>query len=86
MNDASRAQGWGICTGAALLAVVFLIGVLNGSYWALAIPVSIVALFALGLAGWVGYTIATIRVETEPEVSQPPSAPEGPAHIADGSS
>lgn len=82
MNDASRTQGWGICLGAAVLALIFLIGVLNGSYWALAIPVSIVVLFALGLAGWVGYTIATIRVEPEPDVQ--PEVPAAPA--ADGTS
>lgn len=84
MNDASRTQGWAICTGAAVLALVFLIGVLNGSYWALAIPVSIVVLFALGLAGWVGYTIATIRVEPEPEITSQADGPAAPA--ADGTS
>jgi hypothetical protein len=46
------------------------IGILNGSYWALAIPVAILTLFALGLVAWVGYTIATIQVETDatPEI------------------
>ena len=70
MNDASRAQGWAICGGAALAALLFVLGVLNGSYWALAIPVAIVTLFALGLVAWVGYTIATIQVETDahPEI------------------
>ena len=70
MNQASRAQGWAICGGAAVAALVFVIGILNGSYWALAIPVAIVTLFALGLVAWVGYTIATIQVETDagPEI------------------
>ena len=70
MNEASRAQGWAICGGAGLAAFLFVIGILNGSYWALAIPVAILTLFALGLVGWVGYTIATIQVEadTGPEV------------------
>ena len=66
MNDASRFQGWAICIGAALLSILFLIGLLNGSYWALALPVAILTLFVLGLAGWVGYTIATIQVEADP--------------------
>ena len=55
MNDASRAQGWAICAAAGVAALLFLIGLLNGSYWALAIPVAIVTFFALGLVAWVGY-------------------------------
>jgi len=66
MNDASRSQGWGICIGAGVLALLFVIGVLNGSYMALAIPVVVLTLFALGLTAWVGFTIATIQVEAEP--------------------
>ncbi|MDP6977678.1 MAG: hypothetical protein QF570_03630 [Myxococcota bacterium] len=66
MNDASRTQGWAICIGAGVLALLFVIGVLNGSYMALAIPVAILTLFVLGLMGWVGYTIATIQVEADP--------------------
>ena len=70
MNETSRAQGWAICATAGLAAFLFLIGLLNGSYWALAIPVAIITLFALGLVGWVGYTIATIQVEADagPEI------------------
>ncbi|MEE8507658.1 MAG: hypothetical protein V3T07_01225 [Myxococcota bacterium] len=67
MTDASRAQGWAICIGAALLALLFTIGVLSGSYLALAIPVSAVVFFLLGLTAWVGYTIATIHVDLESE-------------------
>ena len=66
MNETSRAQGWAICGGAGLAALLFLIGILNGSYWAIAIPVAIVTFFALGLVAWVGYTIATIQIEADP--------------------
>lgn len=66
MNDASRTQGWAICIGAGVLAFLFLVGILNGSYWALALPVAALTFFGLGLAGWVGYTIATIQVEPDP--------------------
>jgi len=66
MTDASRVQGWAICGGAIGLGLLFGIGVLNGSYWALAIPVAVLVFFVLGLASWVGYTIATIQVEPEP--------------------
>jgi hypothetical protein len=65
MNDASRTQGWAICAGAGLLACLFIVGILNGSYWALALPVAVLTLFVLGLAAWVGFTIATIQVEPE---------------------
>lgn len=70
MNQTSRNQGWAICGGAGLAALVFLVGILNGFYWALAIPVAIVTLFALGLVAWVGYTIATIQVDADagPEI------------------
>jgi len=70
MNDTSRTQGWAICGGAGLAALLFLVGILNGSYWAIAIPVAIVTFFALGLVAWVGYTIATIQVDADasPEI------------------
>ena len=70
MNETSRVQGWAICGGAGLAALIFLVGILNGSYWAIAIPVAILTFFALGLVAWVGYTIATIQVETHagPEI------------------
>ena len=70
MNEASRIQGWAICGSAALAALLFVLGILNGSYWAIALPVAIITLFALGLVAWVGYTIATIQVETDasPEI------------------
>jgi hypothetical protein len=71
MRDSSRIHGALICVGTVVLAVVFLAGLLNGQYWAVAIPVAIVVFFALGLSFWIGYTIATIRVE--PEVHEPPA-------------
>jgi hypothetical protein len=89
MNETSRSQGWAICGGAGLAALLFLVGILNGSYWAIAIPVAIVTFFALGLVAWVGYTIATIRVDAdagpeilatdEPEVAGATAATEDPA-------
>jgi O-antigen ligase len=65
MQETTRAQGWAICGGAGVAALLFLIGIFKGSYWALAIPVAIVTLFALGLVAWVGFTIATIQVEAD---------------------
>jgi len=66
MNDASRNQGWAICLGAGFLAFLFLVGILNENYWAIAIPVAALVFFVLGLASWVGYTIATIQTDAEP--------------------
>jgi hypothetical protein len=82
MNDSSRTQGGLICVGAAIVAAWFLLGLLQKSYWAIALPVAVVVFFALGLTFWVGYTIATIQVEPfeEPE----PPAPEAQAGRASG--
>jgi len=84
MNDASRAQGWAICIAAGVLALLFLLGVLHGSYLALAIPVTILTLFVLGLAGWVGYTIATIQVDAEPDAGAEPEVSLGGEPTSDG--
>ena len=82
MNDASRAQGGLICVGVVVVGAIFLLGLLKGSYWALAIPVAIAVFFALGLTFWVGYTIATIRVE--PYEDAPPPEPEADASKREG--
>ena len=71
MNDTSRNQGWAIVGGAIFLGLLFLAGILNGSYWALAIPVATLVFFVLGLVAWVGHTIATVQVEAEPPVAEP---------------
>ena len=77
MSDSSRTQGGLICVGVAILAALFLLGLLQQSYWALALPVAVLVSFVLGLVFWVGYTIATIRVEPEqdPGVSRADEAP-----------
>ncbi len=76
MTDSSRTQGGVICGAAIVLGLIFLNGLLNGSWWAVAIPVGILLSFVLGLTFWVGWTIATIQVEPEAEAAtQPPSPP-----------
>jgi len=70
VTDDSRAQGGLICVAVVVLGALFAAGLLQGSYLALAIPVAIATFFVLGLAFWVGWTIATIRVEPEPDPSQ----------------
>ncbi len=83
MPDSSRTQGTAICAVVLGLALWFLVGLLQQSYWAIAIPVAIVVLFALGLSFWIGYTIATVQVEPEtgdgPPESDPDPASDRPA-------
>ena len=75
MNDTSRKQGWAICGGALLLALLFLAGILQESYWAIALPVAMLVFFVLGLVAWVGHTIATVQVEPEAVDAPPATAP-----------
>ena len=75
MNDSSRTQGGIICGVVAVLALLFLGGLLRESYWAVAIPVAVLTFFVLGLAFWVGWTIMTIQVEPEPPIDVPAEAP-----------
>ncbi len=77
MNDSSRTQGGLICVGVVIVGAWFLLGLLQKSYWAIALPVALLVCFALGLTFWVGYTIATIQVE-------PFDEPEPPAESAAG--
>ena len=74
MTDSSRAQGGLICVAVAILAACFLLGLLQQSYWAIALPVAVLVFFVLGLTFWVGYTIATIRVEPYEDVAPPSDA------------
>ena len=82
MNDSSRTQGGLICVGVVILAALFLLGLLQQSYWALALPVSVLVSFVLGLVFWVGYTIATIRVEPEHDAAGRTSETETPTEHA----
>lgn len=79
MTDDSRAQGGLICVGVVVLGALFAVGVLQRSYWALALPVALLVFFVLGLAFWVGWTIATIRVEPEPSEEAPSGPSDDPA-------
>lgn len=57
----ARRTGGAICFFALAAGLAFGWGLLNGSYWALAIPVAAGVFTALGLSFWVGYTINTVR-------------------------
>ena len=77
MNDASRTQGWAICIAVAILALAFTVGLLQQSYWAIALPIAVLVFFVLGLAGWVGFTIATIQVDAEDAAEITPESSDG---------
>jgi hypothetical protein len=66
-DDRSRVLGGLVFLSACGAGALFIAGVVSGSYWALAIPVSAVVLFVLGLVAWIGWTIATVQVEAEGE-------------------
>jgi hypothetical protein len=66
-DDRSRALGGVVCLAALAAGALFLYGIAVQSYWALALPLAALVLFALGLVGWIGWTILTVRVEAEGE-------------------
>ena len=64
--------------------MIFLLGLLNGAWWAVAIPVGILLAFVIGLTFWVGWTIATVEVEAEPDPDAPSTETEA-ASASNGS-
>jgi uncharacterized membrane protein len=66
---AQRSQTYGliICGASAVAALVFLIGVLRKSYWALALPVMAGFLGALYVAFWIGRALVTTPLEPPAE-------------------
>jgi hypothetical protein len=66
-DERSRIMGGALSLAALVAALLFLYGVLSGSYLALAIPVGAATLFVLGLVAWIGWTIATVQVPAEGE-------------------
>ena len=84
MNDSSRTQGGLICVAVVILAAWFGVGLLQQSYWAIALPVAAIVFFVLGLSFWVGYTIATIRVEPFDDGAADAELEDEPAPAAGG--
>jgi hypothetical protein len=73
-----------ICVGAVIVGAIALLGLVKGAWWAVAIPVGILLAFVLGLTFWVGWTIATVEVEAEPDPGSPSTENEA-APNSDGS-
>jgi threonine/homoserine efflux transporter RhtA len=85
MTDSSRNQGTLICIAAGVVGLVFLVGLLRGAWWSVAIPVGVLLAFVLGLTFWVGWTIATVQVEPEPDPGAPAEGATGEGPRQDGS-
>ncbi len=73
-DEQSRILGGLVCLGAVAGGALFLYGIAVQSYWALAVPLAAIVLFVLGLVVWIGWTIATVQVETEGEPLGPGGA------------
>lgn len=73
MNDSARTQGVLICVAAVALGLIFGIGLLQGAWWSVAIPVAVLLTFVLGLTFWVGWTIATVQIEPETPPARDPT-------------
>lgn len=62
-RERSQVYGIAICAVSAIAGIVFLIGVLRKSYWALAMPVIVGFLGALYVAFWIGRALVTTPLE-----------------------
>jgi hypothetical protein len=75
----AKRHGVCLCVAACILALGFLYGLWQGTYWALAIPVTLGVLTILWLVFWIGYTISTVGgIPEEAEHYRSDNAP----HIA----
>ena len=84
VDERSRMLGGLLCLGAIALGALFIAGVLAHNWWAIALPVSALVLFVLGLVTWIGWTIATVQVEAEGEKLAGTGGAGGAARGGDG--
>ncbi len=62
--DRARSVGVIICVVAVAIGLLVTIGIFTGNYWAYALPVLAGVLGVMGLAFWIGWTMATTDIET----------------------
>jgi hypothetical protein len=62
-KERSQVYGLAICAGSVFAGLVFLLGVLRRSYWALAMPVVVGFLGALYVVFWIGRALVTTPLE-----------------------
>ncbi len=60
-KDFAKVKAFFLCLLMLLLSALFLYGVYQRSYWAIAIPAAVVTLVVLGMVFWVGVAIITSR-------------------------
>jgi len=65
-KDNSRIKAFILCATTLVLAVLLVYGIYIRSYWALAVPATVISLVILGAVFWVGVAIITTR-STLPE-------------------
>jgi cobalamin biosynthesis protein CobD/CbiB len=61
--DGSKLTGWIIMLLVAAVGAVFVWGVVEESYWALAVPVIVGVFAVLMLVFWIGWTMALTEIE-----------------------
>ena len=61
-----RAFGVFLCLAAVVLTVVFLWGIVAQAYWAIAVPIALMVVFAMSMLFWVGWTFLVTDM-TPPE-------------------
>ena len=65
-KDYAKLKAFFLCLLTLALAVIFIYGVYQRSYWALAVPAAAITLIVLGMVFWIGIAIITAR-STLPE-------------------
>ncbi len=83
VDERSRLLGGLLCVATLAAALLFLYGVAVRSYWALALPVAGAFLFVLWLVFWIGWTIATVRVDASGAPLPPTGGAPGTAATPD---
>jgi hypothetical protein len=73
--DRARSAGVIICIISVVIALLITIGIFSRSYWAIAIPVLVGVLGVMGLAFWIGWTMATTEIETPTPTRTPEDRP-----------
>ena len=62
-KDRTRLLGVGLCVGVVLVATLFIVALIHGSYWAIAIPTAVIFLGLLGGLFRIGWFMITLKNE-----------------------
>lgn len=75
--DRARSAGVIICVVSVAIGLLVTIGIFSRNYWAIALPVLAGVLGAMGLAFWIGWTMATTDIETPTPTRTPEDSSSG---------